>query len=72
MTSHSNLSAVVVEAIVLVVILVSLGMLRWNVREERARRDMSDLIYTLRKAGVSGRKVGCNCGARGKLDGMAG
>jgi hypothetical protein len=36
------------------------------------RRDMSDLINALRKVGVSGRKVGCNCGAWGKLDGWRG
>jgi hypothetical protein len=67
MTSHSNLSAAAVEAIVLILVPVTIvGIvlkLRWNVREERARRDMSDLITTLRKVGVSGRKEGCNCGA---------
>jgi hypothetical protein len=64
MTSHSNLSAAAAEAIVLILIPVTLvGIvlkLRWKVRE---RRDMSDLINALRKVGVSGRKVGCNCGA---------
>ena len=48
MTSHSNLSAAAVEAIVLILVPVTIvGIvlkLRWNVREERARRDMSDLI----------------------------